>query len=143
MSAFCDIKNEISCEEALFFAPERLLEIQEDLTAALRVIRCKSCDDYTEVLITIEENLRRLENLLRYIRQCTNRMEFTCSPYRVYSQILESISLVEGASGLVYYALKYSPCVDYCEVIQLLHEALRLVSVAYRFMQNVAREFIE
>lgn len=142
MSRICRLRNEITCEEALYFAPERIRLVQEDIIALLRVVRCDKCDDIKDILCTIEDNLYKLEELLKYIKDCSEYMDFQCSPYRVYSQILESISLVEGASGLVYYAIKYGDCQDYCKVIGLLHEALRLVGIAFRFMQNAEREYI-
>lgn len=132
-------------EDLLFLTSEQVKKVGENIITLFSLVKCPdNCKDLEMVLALIEKEISRTQKLLDVVIEGFDPECFICSPYRIFSQLLEIQSLLKGITGLLCFLPEVqADCKEgLCSEINVLHIAHALADVARRLTQNINREYI-
>lgn len=139
----CDL-TEMEYDELIFLNTEGITRATNSLLSLLRLFRCPTdCDDPCRILRLISAQYTELIDHFNVLVCCFKPQCFECSPYRIYSQLLESITLLKASKGILCYIqnLIAEDEEDSCRLIELTILALDSTDTVNRFLENINREY--
>lgn len=89
-------------------------------------------DKYWDMLTNIE-----------YLISTFNEECFHCSPYRVYSQLLEISAYLQRSLGVLDFIHEdyYQDYLSFCSLIHMLRQLVLTADVIHRYLQNIQKEY--
>lgn len=144
MKKYKTCKQNYTTEELIVMDMNNIHQIKEmtiSLTKALDIdgdchcpeeITCLIYDKYTVMLENIE-----------YLIAAFDENCYQCSPYRVYSQLLEISAYLQRSLGVLDFMMQdyYQDYVSFCSLIHMLRQLILTADVIFRYLQNIQKEY--